>query len=290
MRMSDKVKNLLNSVAREEEAALNREFLAPCVCGGKLRARVGKLIYTFVPKPDDFEGWGIFLPTSQKEAELLEEASLFQVSEYLQLLKAVRVRLAQQLRGQTWLAYAANESDFAQRFGAARPVLVHLVSEGAQFEQIVVRTDGSSFFFEDTDRRADPQIARTLRGELANNAQPQDLRFENLTPEMRVCYELATQPYVPPKKRRGSQRQHTPVPQSDEQRLGEALRTGGGSLEGYTDRGDYWVVEWTSRSGERHTSAIGKTDLTVISSGICLSGQDRNFDLQSLVGVIEGVW
>jgi hypothetical protein len=35
------------------------------------------------------------------------------------------------------------------------------------------------------------------------------------------------------------------------------------------------------------TSAIAKTDLTVVSSGICLSGRVRDFDLQSLVGVME---
>jgi hypothetical protein len=282
--MSDRLKTLLNSVAREEEAVRNREFLAPCVRGGRLRARVGELIYTLAPKPDDFEGWGIFLPTSLKEAELLEEAGLFRVSEYLQLLKAVRVRLAQQLRGQTWLAYPANESDFEQRFGEARPLLVHLVSEGAPFEQILARTDGNALFFEDTDRRSDPVLARTLRDELGNNTRPEALRFGNLTPEMRVCFELATRTYTPPKRRRP---QVAPLPKTDEQRLQGALQTGGGSLEGYTDRGEYWVVEWTSRSGERHTSAIGKSDLTVISSGICLSGRDRDFDLQSLVGVIS---
>src|SRR5215210_687219 len=114
--MSDKIKNLIKAMAQEEKQALNAEFLAPCVRGGRLRARVNKLIYTFKPLPEDFEGWGLFLPLNNQEAELLEEANLYQVAEYLKLLKPLRVRLAQRLRGQTWLAYPANESDAQQRF------------------------------------------------------------------------------------------------------------------------------------------------------------------------------
>ena len=289
--MSEKLKNLIKAMAQGEAQRLNTEFFAPCVRGGKLRARVNQLIYTFKPLPDDFEGWGIFLPLSDKEAELLEEASLFQVAEYMKLLKPLRVRLALQLRGQTWLAYPANESDAEQRFKQAQPLLIHLVAEGAQFEQVIARTDGNAFFFEDTDRRNDPVIAQTLRGALVDNTPAAELRFEHLTPEMRTAYQLALQPYLPTtKRRRHNATEVLPEPKNDAERLQQALQVGGGSLEGYTDRGDYWTVEWTSRSGERHASAISKEDLTVISSGICLSGQDRDFDLQSLVGVIEGEW
>jgi hypothetical protein len=288
--MSDKLKNLIKAMAQGEEQLLNTEFFAPCVRGGLLRAKVNQLIYTFNPKPEDFEGWGIFLPLSNKEAELLEEATLFQIAEYLKLLKPLRVRLAQQLRGQTWLAYPVNESDAEQRFKEARPLLVHLVTDGAQFEQVIARTGGSAFFFEDIDRRSDPVVARTLRGELINHTPMANLRFENLTPEMRTAYQLALQPYVPPTKRRHNAANVLPEPKSDEERLQQALKLGGGRLEDFADRGDYWTVEWTSRSGEHHTSAISKTDLTVISSGICLSGMDRDFDLQSLVGVIAGEW
>lgn len=287
--MSDRIKKLIEAMAQQEEQALEAEFFAPCVRGGLLRARVKQLIYTFKPLPEDFEGWGIFLPLNNREAELLEEASLFQVADYLQLLKPLRVRLAQPLRGQTWLAYPANESDAEQRFAAARPLLIHLVSEGAQFEQIIARSDGNAFFFEETDRRSDPVAARTLRGELVNGTAAEGLRFANLTPEMRAAYQLALQPYVPPAKRR-HKNPETAAPPSAETRLSEALKVGGGNLEGFADRGDYWTVEWVSRSGQHHTSAISKADLTVISSGICLSGMDRDFDLQSLVGVIEGDW
>jgi hypothetical protein len=51
--------------------------------------------------------------------------------------------------------------------------------------------------------------------------------------------------------------------------------------------GDQWMVEWSIEGSGRYTSYIAKSDLTVIDSGICLSGEDCLFDLQSLVGVMR---
>ncbi len=93
---------------------------------------------------------------------------------------------------------------------------------------------------------------------------------------MRTVYELVAQRH-----------EGFAQPQQDEKRLRKALQTGGGELYQFQDRGDYWTVAWTTKDRTCHTSAIVKTDLTVISSGICLSGRDRDFDLQSLVGVME---
>jgi len=97
-----------------------------------------------------------------------------------------------------------------------------------------------------------------------------------LTPELRTAYQLASQQAA------GFKAYY------NERRLRGALAMGGGELEAFQDRGDYWLVEWTTRQGENHTSAIAKKDLTVISAGICLDERDRDFDLQSLVGVVEG--
>ena len=278
--MSEKIKRLLKSLSDDERRLLETQFLAPCVRRGKLRTCVRGLVYTFIPKPRDFEGWGIFAPVSVKEAELFEEADLPKVLQYLKLLKPVRARLASQLQGRTWLAYPLNESDAMQRVGAVRPFALHLVADGAQFDSVSARYDGQSFWYEDMDRSADPLISVRLKDELRKVTLPERLEFKMLTPEMRTAYEIAFQQTTEFRRKQKQRR--------DEARLRDALDVAGGALKEFRDRGTYWTVEWTTSGGERQTSAILKSDLTVISSGICLSGRDRDFDLSSLVGVIQG--
>ncbi|WP_017653332.1 hypothetical protein [Fortiea contorta] len=268
---------LINEIASAEAQLFATQFLAPCVKGGRVRTRVAGMVYTFSPKPSKFEGWGIFQPLDEKTATVVEAADLLQVTEYLQHFPQIRLRLAHQLRGQTWLAYPVNEADMRQRLQVVKPIAIHLVTEGIAFEQIIARGNGQSWWFEEIDRRTDLAIAEALQSAFKQMIPAAKLQFQGITPEIRTVYELAT------KRIEGFSQ-----PYQDEKRLQKALQMGGGELKQFHDRGDYWTVDWTTADGVRHSSAIAKTDLTVISSGICLSGYDRNFDLQSLVGVMEG--
>jgi hypothetical protein len=315
--------DLLETMAAEEEAFAERSFVAPCIAGGRVRTRIGGIVQTFAPEPADFAGWGVF-QVQNGRAVLLEEADLPLQSAYLRNFPILRLRLTRSFDGGTWLAYPANEGDMRQRFGATRPIVVHLVTEGARFEQITAHNIGGSWWFAEVDRRADPTLTEQLREAFRQLTQPDALTFPGLTPEMRTAYDLAAQ-VDPAFVRRQQQllacarrqaaraeraqreeqarqvqnaamqlRHHeqrwdrnAPREARDEQRLRQALQTGGGHLRDFNDRGDFYLVEWTTADGILHTSAVTKNDLTVISSGICLSGRDRDFDLQSLVGVIE---
>ncbi len=256
------IHKLLTQLAAQQEHLRATQFLAPRVRGGQVRTRVAGLVYTFAPQPREFEGWGIFQPVSEETAELVEEALLPRVAEYMRRLLPLRLRLAHALRGQTWLAYPINESDSWQRWGAARPVLVHLITEGAPFEAIVARWDGGAWWFEEIDRRADPRVAEQLREAMRAVTPPEAVRFKGITPEMRAAYDLAAQ--------QAKEFQAVLQPRRDEARLRAALQISGGELHEFHDRGDFWLVEWTTRDGERHTSAIAKKELTVVSAGICL--------------------
>ena len=71
-----------------------------------------------------------------------------------------------------------------------------------------------------------------------------------------------------------------------EERLRAALAHAGGALAGYLERQDGYRVEFQIE-GQRHVSLVAKDDLSIQLAGICLSGEDRHFDLQSLVGVLR---
>ncbi|BAZ32349.1 hypothetical protein NIES4074_48510 [Cylindrospermum sp. NIES-4074] len=273
------IHKLINQLAAQENELASTHFLAPCVRGGKVRTRIAGMVHTFTHSPRNFEGWGLFQPINQKTATLVAEPSLPQIAEYLQNLQPLRLRLVHKLQRQTWLAYPVNEADMQQRFGRVQPVTVHLTTEGGRFEPIIARTDGAAWWFDEVDRRADPLITEQLKTQFQQITPSAALHFSGMTPEMRTVYDLAGQQTTEFSALQQQRR--------DEMRLRQALQMGGGELQGFRERSDSWLVEWTTTDGIRHTSAISKTDLTVISAGICLSGEDEKFDLQSLVGVVE---
>lgn len=269
------MEKLIRKLAMAEQNFVKTKFIAPRLQGGKVLVRIQGLVMAYDPHPKEFEGWGVFRAESDEEAVLVESAGKSQSAGYLQLLVPVRLILLRPLKGQSWLAYPSHGDTFRRKIGEVKPVVVHLVTLGRAFEQAQCRWDGRAFWFEHSDRGSDPKIPSRMASALKAYLSPEALRFSGLTPELREAYRLII-------KQEGDLRVRC-----GEARLRRALEFGGGKLESFIDRGDYWTTQWTTAGGERHTSAIHKEDLTVLSAGICLDGEDKKFDLQSLVGVVE---
>ena len=269
------MRHLIERLAKAEDNFHKTRFLAPRLRGGQVRVRVQGLISTYRPIPEDFEGWGVFQAQPDFRAQLLNEAERSQVDDYLKLLPSIRLILVRKLKDRDWLAYPANRGDFRQKLGTVRPVVVHLVTLGKAFQQVIGRFDGRTVWFDKVDRAADPKVPSRMAQALKAFLSPKALRFSGLTPELREAYRMLL-------KQTGELRVRC-----DETRLRRALEMGGGRLESYVDQGEFWTAHWTDGLGEHYTSAIQKRDLTVMSAGICLDGEDAKFDLQSLVGVVE---
>ena len=103
---------------------------------------------------------------------------------------------------------------------------------------------------------------------------PDELRKPTLTPEERTAYQRAYEAVV------ATYRDVTEV------RLEKALAHAGAKLVAYLEQEGAYVVNFTV-DGRSHQAAVRKTDLTLLSAGICLAGEDQKFDLNSLIGVLR---
>lgn len=256
-------RDLIEQLAAQEQQLQAQRILAPCVPGARLRVRVAGLLLTLRPQPADKSGWAVWR-LQGRTAHWHRQARPQEIAAYLARLPARRLIPVRRLRGQSWLAYPLHQ-------GATGPVVLHLAGDLAPLEPVLARVDGDLHWFEVLDRRADPRLAEGLREALAAGTRVTELRLAGLSPEFRNAYALA---WKPPRK------------PSAAQQLRRALATGAGQLADFQDRGEHWWVAWRTPDGAPHHSLIDK-NLGVVSAGICLSGEDDQFDLSSLVGVVE---
>jgi hypothetical protein len=270
MATSRQVRDLLDRLAAEEARFFAAEFLAPILGTGVVHVLIAGVVCSFRVE-DDFQGWGVFRPTSTKSARLVRSATLTERQRYLTSLPLRRLILFGAER-RRWLAWPAHKAD--HRFPDATPVSVRLVEEGQLFDIVAARSDGIQCWFENLDERADPSAAVYLRDSLGQMTPPEQIQLRGLTSEHRAAYSFAHA------LRLETERDRT------EERLRAALSHAGGELTGYAERADGYRVEFRI-DGQRHVSLVAKDDLSIHRAGICLSGEDRNFDLQSLVGVLR---
>jgi hypothetical protein len=291
------IHDLLNKMESAEQAFLETEFMAPVLPGGQVRVRIAGLVCSLQVTGRPEPGWAILKPESMDRARIIAQPSLRQVRDYLALFPAVRLLLVARV-GRPWLALPAYRGD--RRFQIEGLVRVRLVVGAEPFQRVVGRFDGTQFWFQEVDRRRSPAIAAYLREELDVGTAPEDLHKPTLTAEEREAYQLA-QRGIEAIQRADEQRHPARAPRPDqerepliekihrdrvEKRLAKALAHGGAELASYIEREDVYTVAYTV-DGQPYRSTVSKDDLTVLSAGICLSGGDRAFDLQSLVGVLR---
>jgi hypothetical protein len=268
MATSQRVRELLDRLAAAEDRFLRSEFLSPAVGGAPVRVRVAGVVCGLRAEPADFRGWGVWRPTSHSAARLARPASLAERQRYLELFPLVRLILCRRA-GDHYLATPAHRADARFRFEGLVPV--HLAEDGQPFEVVEARFDGARCWFERLDPRRDPAAAAYLRQALQDAVTAEKLCRPGLTAEERAAYALV----------------HGPAEQDrTEGRLLRALAHAGADLKGYVERDDCFRVEYVV-DGERHVSVVDKRNLSVQVAGICLSGEDGRFDLQSLVGVLR---
>ncbi len=273
--LSQRMRETLERLAKAEEQAFAGEFLAPAIPGGVVQIRIAGVVCRLKIEPDDFAGWGVFRTKSPTTAELVRPARLGERRQYLELLPLLRLVVC--LREENrWLGLPAHRAD--TRFRIDGLVHVRLIEEAQLFEVIQARFDGSQCWYDGPEPRHDPRAAAYLREALAGMVEPDQLSRPGLTAEERAAYAINYAPRL--------QAELEACRDRVEERLRAALAHAGAEFKNYQERGEVYRVTYEVE-GCRHTSAVARNDLSVQVAGICLSGEDHHFDLQSLVGVLR---
>jgi hypothetical protein len=265
----------LERMAAAEDQFLANEFLAPVVRSAQIQIRVAGILCKMHIQPADFEGWGVFRPVSHTEAMLVRPARLAERQRYLDLFPQLRfILVSSPVCG--WSGLPAHRGD--TRLSIEGCVPVRLLEDAQLFDVVAAHFDGAHFWYREHDPRHDPALAAYLREQLEKLTPPEQISRSGLTAEERQAYALCYAPrYLKTEEARRSR---------EEQRLRSALEHAGAELKGYVERQDVYTIAYEV-DRQRHVSVVSKQDLSVQTAGICLSGLDAAFDLQSLVGVIR---
>jgi hypothetical protein len=266
------IDDLLNKMEAAEKVFLTSDVLAPVLPGQAVSVRIAGILCQLRVDNQRFEGWAILCPLSTSRARFVRPAALAEVAAYLELLPATSL-IAVLRDGRRWYALPAHKGD--TRFRIDSPVPVLLTEENIQpFETLKVRFDGRFFWYERRDQRRNPALAAYLRQALNNQVEAQALHKPGFSAEERAAYTWVW------KLLEDARRSQTEI------RLADALVHAGAQLSSFIEREEVYTITYQV-DGRSYTSTIRKNDLTVLTAGICLAGQDQRFDLTSLVGVLR---
>jgi len=254
--------NIFQRLEKAEHEFKNSEFACP-VFSDKVNVDIAGIITQYSILPKDYRGWGIFKPFGNKLAAYEKECPHNLRELYLCILPRFEMVVCDIDKK---LGIIINSDT---RITTTSPLKFHLSENISLFNHILVRFDGGNFIYEKHSRYYDNKIIARMIYALDNNK-----KIELLPAKYQAAFDYAY--HIKQRELLGQK----------EYRIKSAIERSGGKYKSYSELSDEDIKVTYEIDGHTYTSTINK-NLNVISAGICLSGGDTAFDLQSLMSVIR---
>lgn len=266
--------DLLDKLISCEKEVIDQQILSPVIRGAKVCVKIAGIVVRLNISPNNFVGWGIFsTDKSLKEAIFVEEPKKRQQREYLELLPRAMMVICEHNEERTVGSFLNNDDRFP--FDAAPIFFPQNIS---LFDVVSARYNGQYFIYERHNAGRYTKQTDAAMGFLNKETKPDKIKLHfGFARAYAYAYEVS----VKQKKL------------TVEDKVKTAVARAGGNFRNMVDRGGIFTVSFEV-DGQTFTPTINANNLMLENAGICLSGYDRAFDLESFVcltkqGIRDGV-
>jgi hypothetical protein len=267
------VLDIIKKIGEKESDIRNQIFVSPIFNNSLVATQIFNLVYKFKFVSSKTPGWYKIRPTNTKEARIIGDAEPFEIDSYFKKLYKVRVVLLFK-KDNIYLALPEKSNNLG--LSVEQPIPILLPEDAVfDFDKVIAGFDGSNFWYYRIDQSSDPSKAAYLRERILKYAQPKTIKYSGLTIEERIAYAFR---YNFDKTR---------VEEAKKQTVRDDVEYAGGKFVNLVEKKDHYSVTYIV-DGQQYTSYVSKEQRhTVITAGICLSGEDKKFDLKSLITVMR---
>lgn len=265
-----KYTDLLNKLISKEKEAIEQEILSPVISDTKISVKIAGVLVHLNVHPKNFVGWGIFTTDkSLKTAIFIDEPSRRQQKEYLEMLPRAFMIVCEHNEHRTMGVFLNKDNRFL--FDAAPIFFSQNIS---LFDVISTRYNGQYFIYERHQAGKSSLQSGMAKEYLNKETKPEKVILHT---GYAMAYSYAYQVYIKEKQI------------TIEDKIKSAVNRAGGKFNNFVDRGGSFTVSFEV-NGQTFTPTVNSNNLMLENAGICLSGGDRAFDLESFVHIArEGV-
>ena len=276
--------DLIDKIHKQVQDFHGQEFLAPYLGDNKIQVRIKGLVLTLrIREPRFYKVMDrllVWVTNDGHTADPVGPASPRELREYINLFPSVRLLVTRIEGNRMWGIQSRTGTGKVQFTGEVPIINLQPLLFVDLFDEVSCCFDGTTFFCGEAiiDDPGSMMVAAKLREEIQdrrftyNNETSLAARY--MRPEHEIAFRIAWNRLIEDAKG------------MVETILGNAVSHAGGQLKGYKQDEDTYKVT-IKVDDQEFRNVVVSQDMEVISAGICLSGQDRIFDLQSLVSVFR---
>jgi hypothetical protein len=265
--------DLISKIGEAENSIQDRIFVSPIFFNDFVATKIEGIVYKFKINTPAIPDWYQIRPIDKKTAIAYKAAELQDIEFYLNKLQKIRLILLMRKKN-VYLAIPEKTNNL--KLPIENPIPVYLFEDTVKdFDRIIARFDGANFWYHQIDVSNDPTKSAYLRDQLVKIEDPKKISYSGLTFEERLAYSLR---FILDKKI---------VIDKKKESLKSDVEHAGGKFVSFEEKSDHFVVKYSVDS-QQYTSRVSKnTEHSILTAGICLSGEDSKFDLKSLITVMR---